>query len=449
MVLDFHRSGGSGQPVGTSGWLYQLRWFAVFGQLLTVIGATNFYGVELPTKILYALVAFTAVTNVAYGFWLYLTRHRWDDETRPQVDALMMVIDLLILASMIYMTGGSANPFSAFFFVNLAVAGVILRPTWAWTLTALALGCYILLTFRGIPVPILENSGGDDWGRSIRLQGRVVAFATCAVVITFFVTRLANELTSRQRALREVQKQRDRSQRLEALATLAAGAAHELASPLSTIAVVAREMSRRFEQIDPDGSIRKDMKLIDGELDHCRQILSRMRSSAGDSSGETWDTATLGDLMDATVEGVREPNRIEVALETVDEETVLWLPIQTVAQVIRNLLHNALDASEPELRSFSLAKVDGLWCRIEVTDHGHGMPEDVLTRLGEPFFTTKEPGRGMGLGVFLTRNVVSRLGGHLDIHSAVGQGTRITMVLPKSLPHSDRRSTRGPTPTMN
>ncbi len=422
-----------GPQAGTSVWLYQLRWFAVFGQLLTIFAAVLFYQVDLPLGVLTSLAGFTAATNIAYGLWLSWSHERNEETFQPQVAGLVMFVDLLLLTAMLYMTGGSANPFANFYFVNLAIAGVVLRPQWAWSLTSLAVCCYVLLTYRALPLPVLDLVAQDDHIRIVRLHGRVIAFSTCAAVITLFITRLANELTARQQALRDAQQQRDRSQRLEALATLAAGAAHELASPLSTIAVVAREMSHRLEHLDADGNFRKDMTLIDDELDHCKQILGRMRSSAGDSSAESWGRATLGDLMDATVDGVREPNRIEVELDADDESTVLWIPVQTVAQMIRNLLHNALDASPPAEPVVLTARVAEDRCRITVSDHGTGMSEEVLRRLGEPFFTTKEPGRGMGLGVFLTRNVVSRLGGNLEIDSTVGQGTRITMVLPRRM----------------
>ena len=422
----------TGQPVGSSGWLYQLRWLAVIGQLVTILGVAAIYRVDLPLGSLVGLAFFTASTNIAYGQWLRWRRSSPATDEASPIEAIVMVVDLFVLTAMLFLTGGPANPFSAFYLVNVAVACVILRPAWTWVLTALAIVCFTMLTYQHLIVPELEPSFAQPDVGHILSHGRVVAFSTCAIVVTFFVSRLAAELTSRQQALRNAEQQRDRSQRIEALATLAAGAAHELASPLSTIAVVAREMSRRLEVIDPDGAIRKDVQLIDGELNHCRQILNRMRSHAGDSSAESWGRATLGDLIDAVLEGVREPSRIEVAADEADESTVLWLPVETVAQVIRNLLHNGLDASAPGSSIHLSAAVASNWCELRVVDHGEGMSEDILRRIGEPFFTTKEPGRGMGLGMFLSRNVISRLGGSMNIDSNPGEGTSIIVRLPQN-----------------
>jgi two-component system, sensor histidine kinase RegB len=372
-----------GQQVGSSGWLYQLRWFAVIGQLVTLSGAALFYRVNLPLPELIGLAAFTAATNLLYGYWLRRRHRDPSPELRPQIEAVVMLVDLLVLSAMLYLTGGSSNPFAAFVLVNLAVGCVILRPAWAWTLTGLAVLGYALLTYQHRVLPELELPSLATAEPYILLHGRVVSFSTCAMVVTFFVSRLSNELMSRQEALRVAEQQRDRSQRLEALATLAAGAAHELASPLSTIAVVAREMSRHLEQVDPDGAIRKDVKLIDGELDHCRQILNRMRSHAGDSSAESWGRATLGELLDAILEGVREPSRIEVTVTDTDEEALLWLPVETIAQVIRNVLHNALDASRLGNFVVLTATIESPWCQLRVQDQGDGMSEETLRRLGE------------------------------------------------------------------
>lgn len=422
------------QPLGTSIWLLQLRWFAVIGQLLTIAAASILYRVELPIVPLLTLVAFTGFSNFIFDLWL---RHRElpveSEEPVPAerspVDAVLMLVDLCTLTAMLYLTGGADNPFSFFFFVNLAVAGVILRPRWAWMLTGIAILEYGFLLSYHRPLPILQPLPAHEiFG--VRYQGLWVGFSTCASVITLFVTRLAGELTERQRQLREAQHARDRAQRLEALTTLAAGAAHELATPLSTIAVVAREMHRHLDEAGAPPEVRNDVSLIDHELQHCRQILSRLRAAAGDHSAELWDHVSGGELIDAMLDGAREPNRIEVEVTDQAEHVALWLPLEAVAQALRNLVQNAVDSSPATSPVYLRAHVaDHNFC-VEVLDYGEGMSEEVIQRLGEPFFTTKEPGRGMGLGLFLTQNIISRLEGSLRFHSEPDQGTRAVVTLP-------------------
>lgn len=454
--------------LGTSSWLVQLRWFAVVGQLLTIGVVSYYFGEQLPIRQLLALVAFTAATNVAYWLWLRGSssgqraasvetgesqaadsdlrsgsENKFEDSAErgsesgfaagasSQVAAALMIIDLFTLTGMLHFSGGADNPFAFFYFVNLAVGGVILQPRWAWTLAALAIIGFALLLVSYTPIDLLQVSA-PGIGETSRRFGAFVAFSACALVVTYFVTRTAEELTRRERELRAAQEERARSQQLEGLSTLAAGAAHELATPMSTIAVISRELGRQLEAIDVPPSVREDLKLVNSQLSHCRMILSRMRSAAGDYTAERWDRMTVGELIDSVLEGIREPHRVEIS-DSIDEaeEVPLWLPREAVAQAIRNLVHNGLDASPEETVVTLDAEVVGDQVRLRIRDSGGGMSEKVLNRIGEPFFTTKEPGRGMGLGLFLTRNVIQRLGGSLVFDSLPGRGTAATVTLPR------------------
>ncbi|NND97981.1 MAG: HAMP domain-containing histidine kinase [Pirellulaceae bacterium] len=430
--------------LGSSPWLLHLRSFAVAGQLMTILAAGLFTNVQLPYTRLLILVGLTAITNLAYGFWLHrvLAPGRVDP-SRSDSDQLggepnvahtvslsLMMLDLVTLTAMLYFSGGAENPFSFFYFVNLAVGGVMIRPRAAWSLTVLAIVGYTFLLHYSIPIEAISTERVGV-GLDLRTFGLMLAFATCATVVTYFVTRTAGELQQRERQLRETQAEREASHRLEGLTTLAAGAAHELATPLSTIDVIVRELSHHLEDVAKPESVDKDLKLIDGQLYMCKQILQRMRSAAGDSMAQRWDRTTVGDLIDTTLEGIRDPHRVDVidGPERVENQA-LWIPEEAVAQAIRNLIHNALDASEGDRRVRVESKLVKGQLQIAVIDRGQGMTEDVLNRASDPFFTTKEPGRGIGLGLFLTRNVISQLGGSIDFRSQVGEGTQATVTLP-------------------
>ncbi len=436
--------------LGSSTWLLHLRSFAVVGQLITILAAGFLSTVRLQYLPLSMLVGLTAITNVVYAVWLRRVLGR-DDAGVSQLDREpnvahrvshgLMMLDLVTLTAMLYFSGGADNPFSFFYFVNLAVGGVMIRPLAAWSLTLLAVIGYAFVLQYYIPVDALTT---DRFGRGfdLRTTGWLLAFTTCASVVTYFVTRTAGELQQRQRQLRETQAERSASQRLEGLTTLAAGAAHELATPLSTIDVIVRELSRHLEGVAKPESVDTDLKLIDGQLDMCKQILQRMRSAAGDSMAQRWDRTTVGDLVDTTLDGIRDPHRVDVrdGSEAVEGQT-LWVPQEAVAQAIRNLVHNGLDASGSEGRVVLEPKLVAGRLQISVTDTGDGMTDDVLDRAADPFFTTKEPGRGIGLGLFLTRNVVSQLGGEIDFASEPGKGTRATVTLPLGSPNVKAEST--------
>ena len=423
--------------LGSSPWLLHLRSFAVAGQLVTILATGLLTSANLPFAPLLTLVGLTAVTNLIYGLWLRRVLGGNDsapDDGEPSAahtawHALMM-LDLVTLTAMLYFSGGVENPFSFFYFVNLAVGGVMIRPRAAWSLTLLAVIGYTFLLRYSIPVDAISTPRPAS-GFDLHTSGLMFAFATCATVVTYFVTRTAGELQERERQLGKTQAERAASYRLEGLTTLAAGAAHELATPLSTIDVIVRELSRHLEDVEKPVSVDKDLRLIDGQLEMCKQILQRMRSASGDSMAQRWDRTTVGDLIDTTLEGIRDPHRVDVqdGSDAVESQS-LWVPQEAVAQAIRNLIHNGLDASGVDGRVRVETRLIGDRVRIVVSDSGQGMTDEVLSRASDPFFTTKEPGRGIGLGLFLTQNVISQLGGKIRFLSQPGQGTRATVTLP-------------------
>ncbi|MEM9826187.1 MAG: ATP-binding protein [Planctomycetota bacterium] len=418
--------------LGSSVWLMRLRWFAVVGQCLTIFITWATVPIILPYRFLGGMIGVTVVTNVVYHAWL--SRHRESEPDRRQpsdsgIALALMLLDLITLTAMLHATGGVENPFSFFFFVNLAVGGVMIAAPACWTLTIAAVCGYAWLLTFAPPLPLFIE--GETPAGTVRFVARIAAFATCASVVTYFVSRTANESLRYYQQLMRLQEDQEAGRRLEGLTTLAAGAAHELATPLSTIDIVARELSRHLSSTDVPESVEQDLRLIDDELERCRQILGRMRAAAGDSVGEPMRRTTLGDLIDATIEGVRDPHRLDVIDEAEHiEATELLVPTEAVAQAVRNLIHNALDASGGG-RVQLQTHVDERQVRFIVSDYGDGMSAEVLGRISEPFFTTKEPGRGIGLGLFLTRNVVQQLGWRLNFESQVGKGTVATVELPR------------------
>ncbi len=424
----------------TAIWFQQLRWVAVAGQLLTMAVVIWVFKIQLPLVELLMLVGVTAVTNTSYTLWLrYLNQtglKRSDRLPTDQVVSGLMLVDILVLTGMLYLSAGMANPFALFYFVNIAVAGAIIAPAWAWSVWLLTIAGVMWLLHRSLPIAELSTASllaaapksEDNW--SIPKFGFFVSFATCSGVITYFITILTGELKQREQALKVAEDERVRNRQLEALTTLAAGAAHELASPLSTIAVVAKELSRALEKQNVPEAVTKDVTLIRTELDRCREILDRMTSTAGEAAGEKLQTVSIENFLIETLVGLREPERVRVDVAISARDSCNLLPVQAAAQALRNLLQNALDASDAGSQVCVQAEPSEQGWKISVVDQGTGMSPEILQRIGEPFFTTKEPGRGMGLGLHLTQNVIRRLDGKLTFESRPGVGTTATVILP-------------------
>nr|WP_228530624.1 MULTISPECIES: HAMP domain-containing sensor histidine kinase [Myxococcaceae] len=231
----------------------------------------------------------------------------------------------------------------------------------------------------------------------------------------------------------EAARQRvDRQEKLASLATLAAGAAHELNTPLSTIALVASELERHLRRGEHLDDALSDVELIRAEVGRCQRILSQMAVDAGLGQGEAATPITLADLVGRAASAVEQPQRVQVTLEPLLAGRRLVVPSRPLVQALHGVLNNALQASG-ELPVAVSARAAGDALQLEVQDAGPGMDPETLARAGEPFYTTKQPGQGMGLGLFLTRSVLEQLGGRLELDSAPGQGTRARLVLPDAL----------------
>jgi two-component system sensor histidine kinase RegB len=210
-----------------------------------------------------------------------------------------------------------------------------------------------------------------------------------------------------------------------ALAMLSTGAAHELSSPLSTIAVASCELLRRLPE--EATSAREDLELIRAQVERCRTIIDQLSTDAGQPAGGVFGRLPAQEIVEQALAGL-ESSRIE--LSGVADGACVNGPLRPLAQALRNLLTNALDAGGPhDVVELSIGAAGAeLW--FEVSDRGSGMPADVLARATEPFFTTKPRGRGMGLGLFLAESVADQLGGRLVLDSRPGCGTRARLVLP-------------------
>lgn len=435
-------------------WLLKLRWAAVLGQLLTVAVVHYWIGLELPREKLLVIIAIAAMTNVALVFW-FKTKTKtgmWDGfETSGEfLIGSIMTLDLFLLTGLLYVTGGPSNPFTIFYLVNCTLSAVVLRPLWGWILGVEACLCYAALFLGNVPldalIPNVEAASPDivlQHAWELHRVGMFVAFATAAGILLYFFSRVFVERARLEQELLVMRQRHAKGQRLEAMATLAAGAAHELSSPLSTIAVVAKELEREASKPGLPPTMQEDSALIRDEVRRCRRILDRMSADAGESAGEALVPIEIEALFEEVLQELPQRDRVRVKVAPDLAGLQFNLPPVALSQAFRGLVHNAIDASGPEQEVDLIGEIleprpdrsGGI--RLLVQDRGAGMEPATLERVGTPFFTTKEVGSGTGLGIFLARTVVERLGGQLWIESTPREGTKVHVELP-----SERVETR-------
>ncbi len=426
-------------------WLVRTRWAATFAFAAGIVVAQEVLHVPLRLPPLVTLWSLAVATN-ALAAWIPKPREE-------QAATGLLLFDIVSLTAMLAITGGPANPFNALYLVYITLAAMTLSGRVTASLTALAIIAYGLLfaleplglaRWLGGAGPHAAHGGGAAHAMhtggtpySAHLYGMFLAFSTTAVLTAVFVGRLAAALREREVELHDARVRVERGERLAALSTLSAGAAHELGTPLGTIALVAKEMEKRLHALAPElglQTVAEDAALVRSEVQRCRQILDRMAGRTGEPAGEAEAERPLSDLV-AEASARLHPSaaaRVESASLT---DELLRVPPKAFVQVLENLLRNSLDASADatvEVRASSKEGPAGQrWVEVCVSDNGPGMSKELLARAGEPFFTTKDAGHGMGLGLYLARAVIEQLGGVFEMSSSPGAGTEVRLTLPQ------------------
>lgn len=402
-------------------WLVRLRWLAAAGQIVAIGVAVWLVDLRYPLVPLAWVIALTLLTNVALVLWRRFGRRPVPGVTAPAV----LVLDVALLTALLYFTGGPDNPFAVLYVVHVALATTVMGPRWAWATVAVVAACYGLLLLGGHR-PLSPGEPLPGWAQ---LLGRSAALMLVVVLLAYFVGRITASLRRRETELAAVRERAQVNERLAALTTLAAGAAHELGTPLGTIAVVAKEMELAARE-NGQPALAEDAALVRQQVDRCRQILDHLR---GDVAGRTTDepgTSDAAEIVEQVKAGLRpdRAERLELRLE--GSLPHVAAPPRATQQAVQFLVNNAFDASPPTAPVTLRVGREGAEVVFSVTDVGMGMDAETLRRATEPFYTTKDPGRGMGLGLFLVRLVAERNGGSLSLDSTAGRGTFAALRLP-------------------
>ena len=405
-------------------WLIRLRWLAVAGQILAIGVAVALVELRYPAEPLILLMGGTVITNLALD--AYLRLGRWP--VSPSVAPAVLLLDVAVLTALLYFTGGPDNPFSQLFVVHVALATTVMGPRWSWVTVGVVAVCYGVLLFGHQPL-----SPGEPLPEWAQAFGRSAALLLVLVLLAYFVGRITAALRARESELAAVRERAQINERLAALTTLAAGAAHELGTPLATIAVVAKEMEHSAES-NKQPALAEDAALVREQVERCRQILEHLRGDIAGRGSDEPGACDAADVADHARTSLRPERAARLRLDVQRDLPAVAAGQRATQQAVQFLVNNAFDASPHDAPvTLSVGRENGLIV-FRVIDLGEGMDEATVRRATEPFFTTKDPGHGMGLGLFLVRLVAERNGGSFELESALDRGTRATLRLPARAP---------------
>lgn len=398
-------------------WLQPVRWATcvVLWTLLGVLWLFPHLDISLRDVRWLGLAAAVCRTAVAFAF------HR-RERVPSGLMGVALVGDAILLTGLLDITGGPFNPFIVMYATYIWMAVAAASPASAAIVAVASISGFGWLVVDHLRAGLLEHHRLNDF--PTHLFTMWFSGAGIVELVAHYVARARTVLAQRQTQLDEARERAARSERLASLTTLAAGAAHELSTPLATIAVAARELERnatRVAEPAPVGAaLRDDARLVRAELDRCQAILDGMSGRASSGLPATLEPMMASAIATLVQDRLTDERRQRLSVEIAPETPRPAATGAELIQAIASLLKNAFDASAPTGVVVLRFDVRGPMVRIQVRDQGPGMSAEARRRAGEPFFTTKEPGHGLGLGLFLVRTFAERSGGTLEFDDAGG-----------------------------
>jgi two-component system sensor histidine kinase RegB len=422
-------------------WLFVFRNLMIFVEALTVF--ISVYGLDIPLHQAALTFIITGVAGLNWYTWLRLS----DDSPVTDLELFFqLAADILSITAILYFTGGATNPIAWFFLLPLIIAATVLPQEFTWYLVVVASACYTILMRYYEPLPkIVPMTLRDDAPPHLALMmehhdiqlhvfGMWFGFVFSAVLVAYFVVGMADSLRERDRKLTEAREQALRNERVVALGTLAAGAAHEMGTPLGTMAIVIRELEREYEQQHAKDKLYK-MKLLRDQVNRCKEALSVMSASAGEIRAEAGHVTPVAHYLEEVIASWAQ-QRLHPMLEYKKqgyEPSPPMLAERTLTHALINILNNAADVSPNKIEMRARWTHEQLV--LEIIDDGPGITPAIFARLGKAPVTSKE--HGLGVGMFLAFSAIERLGGRIEMQArASGRGTLTRITLPLSHPRA-------------
>lgn len=429
-------------------WLFILRNLMIFGEIILTILSVYGLGIGLPEYQLWLVVLASGAFNV------YTSIRLETDDPVTELEIFSQIsIDVFTIAALLYLTGGASNPITWVFLLPLIITAIMLPQAYAWYMVILTTSLYTMLIAFNVPLPSIEphmpdptpllhtdvenykmlqhaHIMNDKSYFSLHMFGMWFGFVFSAGLVAYFVVELARTLRDQERSLAEARENALRDERVIALGTLAASAAHDMGTPLGTIAIVAHELEQEYPSHRyPD--LYEKMLIMQQQINRCKGALSVMSASAGEMRAESGGVIFLTDYIDDVIKQWRAHNPGAKLNFFIDPNVVTEAKIiaeRTLTHSIINILNNAAEASPAELGIEFHATWDLNFVTIKIRDFGPGFPAELVEFAGKQPVVSKK--RGLGVGLFLTYSTINRLGGKINHYNCDSGGACVEITLP-------------------
>ncbi|MCC6160790.1 MAG: HAMP domain-containing histidine kinase [Nitrosomonas sp.] len=404
--------------------LFLLRIIAIASQIIIFWTVYSVIELELPWMPIILTISLLAVLN--FFTWIRL-RYAWL-VTNPEF-FVQLLIDVASLTALLYFSGGSTNPFISLYLLPLTIAATVLPWHYTWTMAVITISCYTFLLFQFVPLPHdhLDDHSRHMFEFNLHVSGMWLTFVLSTLLITFFVVKMNASIRDRDKELSRSREQALQNEQIIALGTLAAGAAHELGTPLSTMAIITGELQQEsLENVEFQRSIR----ILRDQIALCKQTLTHLLADAGQARVEEGNGQPVDVFLQQVIDKwqlVRPSIRFTSRYDGMQPAPVI-MNTRLLSQSILNLLNNAADAS---IRQVDITcRWDEKQLHLEILDDGPGLDAEAAEHAGEPFFTSKGPGQGFGIGLFLANTNIERFGGSVRLFNRPEGGACTHVILP-------------------
>ncbi len=428
-------------------------------EAILIIISTHGLSIRLPQEQLWLVVL--SIGSVNLYTWMRL-------QTEDPVSELeifsQLVIDVLGITALLYLTGGASNPIIWVFLLPLIITAIMLPHAYAWYMVILTTSMYTILIGYNLPLPSIEphmpmmapdidlsalpvagmsrsslahyqmlikaHELEDQHYFNLHLFGMWFGFVFSAGLVAFFVIELAKVLRDQERYLAEARENALRDERVVALGTLAASAAHDISTPLGTIAIVAHELENEYP-IHRFPDLHEKTLIMQQQINRCKETLSVMSASAGEMRAESGKIMSMLEYLDEVISQWRThkpETKLSLSITPGLPEQGKIIAERTLTHALINILNNAAEATPAEKGLEFHASWDLTQATLKIRDFGEGMPSEILELAGShPVISNK---LGLGVGLFLTCSTIRRMGGTIDFFNLESGGACVEIKLP-------------------
>ena len=400
--------------------LVQLRWIAIAGQVATILFVHWGMGINLPIAAMLLVASVAAAVNIV----TFAALRRRTDVAHAEL-FLALLFDVLLLTAQLYLSGGATNPFISLYLMQVALGAVLLDRWSIWGIVLMSALCAAMLSFVYRPLGLTHALEGHLF--DLHIVGTWICLTMIAVLLVLFMGRVNRNLQEREAYLAHLRQQAAEEEHIVRMGLLASGAAHELGTPLSQLAVVLGDW-RRMPEITDHPPLVEEVEEMQAAVQRCKAIVTGILLSAGEARGEAPEVTNVRDFVDGIAADWRAANPgmpLRCDFGPHDYPRIIADPV--IRQAIGNLLDNAREAGATYIDL--LVGRDSHSINIAVRDNGSGFSQDMLADFGKPYRSSKGK-EGHGLGLFLVVNVIRKLGGSVSASNGADGGALILLRLP-------------------